>query len=39
MGGAASSSPWDPAEVRSWSDPAYRKRRRHHKNALQMVGV
>ena len=39
MGGGASSSPWDPAEVRSWSDPAYRKRRRHHKNALQMVGV
>ena len=39
MGGAASSSPWDPAEVRSWSDPAYRKHRRHHKNALQMVGV
>ena len=39
MGGRASSSPWDPAEVRSWSDPAYRKRRRHHKNALQMVGV
>ena len=36
---AASSSPWDPAEVRSWSDPAYRKHRRHHKNALQMVGV
>ena len=39
LGGRASSSPWDPAEVRSWSDPAYRKRRRHHKNALQMVGV
>ena len=39
MGGGASSSPWDPAEVRSWSDPAYRKHRRHHKNALQMVGV
>ena len=39
MGGRASSSPWDPAEVRSWSDPAYRKRRRHHKNALQMVGA
>ena len=39
MGGRASSSPWDPAEVRSWSDPAYRKHRRHHKNALQMVGV
>ena len=38
MGGRAS-SPWDPAEVRSWSDPAYRKHRRHHKNALQMVGV
>ena len=36
---ASSSSPWDPAEVRSWSDPAYRKHRRHHKNALQMVGV
>ena len=35
----ASSSPWDPSDVRSWSDPAYRKHRRHHKNALQMVGA
>jgi hypothetical protein len=35
----ASSTPWEPSDVRSWSDPAYRKHRRHHKNALQMVGA